>query len=126
RTAKSGDCSIMKGGHRNFSWNKIKRDRAHAAQGGICSYCTLPMSRTEATLEHKVPRSKGGTDAADNLIAVHEWCNATKGNASPKAFKKLSDGDGLTGIFPIALLRTLRRIDPNTQRACKRIRRATA
>ena len=40
-------------------------------------------------LDHKVPKSKGGTCDPDNLSIVHAQCNQAKGNMSMQDFKKL-------------------------------------
>ena len=33
-----------------------------------------------ATIDHVIPRSKGGTDRPDNLQLAHARCNKIKGN----------------------------------------------
>lgn len=116
----------MRGGHRNYVWNKIKRDRAHTESGGICPYCKMPVKRDEATLEHVKPRCKGGSNDDENLLAVHWSCNATKGGMNKRQFQALVNGQGFTGDIHIDTIRVLRRIDKRTQKACKNIRRASA
>lgn len=63
------------------------------AQSGLCALCSEPMLRNRfdapharvwakqrATVDHIIPRSKGGTDAAENLQLAHARCNKVKGN----------------------------------------------
>jgi 5-methylcytosine-specific restriction endonuclease McrA len=54
--------------------------RAVAKQrfGGACAYCgCIPHV---LTLDHVVPRSKGGLDVRSNLVAVCRPCNKSKGS----------------------------------------------
>jgi 5-methylcytosine-specific restriction endonuclease McrA len=44
-------------------------------QGGTCAICSLPLAISEATLDHIIPRSKGGPNTYANLRATHELCN---------------------------------------------------
>jgi len=111
----------MRGGHNNIVWGKIQRDRAVVQQNGICPYCNMRLTRLEATREHVVPRSKGGSDADENIIAVHRLCNRAKGSMSRARFKKLVNGDGYSGRFHIDLIRVLRRIERATKRAVREI-----
>ena len=116
----------MRGGHNNYVWKKVKRDRAHTEQGGTCIWCTLGIPRKDATLEHMHPRCKGGSDADGNLTAACEACNTLKGPRTAQQFRKLINGRGYNGDIRIDTIRALRRMDKRTTRACKRIRRAAA
>ena len=64
-----------------------------ARQSGLCALCGTPMLRNRfdapharvwakqrATIDHVIPRSKGGTDRPDNLQPAHARCNKIKGN----------------------------------------------
>jgi hypothetical protein len=46
-----------------------------------CFVCGLHVEKKDATLEHKLPVSKGGTDDMDNLSISHEKCNRKRGNS---------------------------------------------
>ncbi len=60
--------------------------------GGLCAYCDrktvlpsmLPGTRNEltATLDHRQPLSKGGTNSQDNFALACGLCNSLKGNMS--------------------------------------------
>ena len=62
--------------------NILKRDRHQ------CQYCgrrSLPM-----TLDHVVPKERGGPESWDNLVCCCHACNRSKGNRTPdEAGKKL-------------------------------------
>ena len=45
-----------------------------------CFVCGQHVDKKDATLEHKLPISKGGTDDMDNLAISHEKCNSKRGN----------------------------------------------
>ncbi len=54
--------------------NVMKRD-AHR-----CQYCG---SRSDLTLDHVMPRSRGGRDSWENLVTACNKCNVRKGNRTP-------------------------------------------
>lgn len=43
-----------------------------------CSYCGCDLNWLTATLDHVVPKSKGGTDTIDNLVLACQPCNVQK------------------------------------------------
>ena len=56
--------------------NVLERDRH------TCQYCNLKGEHL--TLDHVIPRSRGGGDAWENLVAACVRCNVKKGNRTPK------------------------------------------
>lgn len=47
-----------------------------------CGICLLPIAtKEEATVDHKIPRSRGGSNRMDNLQLAHATCNQEKGNS---------------------------------------------
>lgn len=40
-----------------------------------CSYCHKPFSGCVPEVHHRVPHSKGGTNDASNLMALHPKCH---------------------------------------------------
>lgn len=80
------------------SRSKRKRmDRLFEMQAGQCAFCGLVMATPNSvreriasdghwcgdldpSLEHVVPRSRGGSNALTNLLLAHRICNETRGN----------------------------------------------
>jgi len=45
------------------------------------------MTPKEATVDHVIPRSKGGASSWVNMVAACRDCNLAKGNRTPKEAK---------------------------------------
>jgi 5-methylcytosine-specific restriction endonuclease McrA len=64
------------------------RAKLMARQKGRCNYCRQPMTRpdpsrphpSEATLDHIVPLSAGGSNGVRNLVLACRACNERKGS----------------------------------------------
>lgn len=54
--------------------NILLRDRY------TCQYCGVALPSSELTLDHVIPRSRGGVSAWENLVACCHACNRHKGN----------------------------------------------
>ncbi len=54
--------------------NILLRDR------NSCQYCGVVLPSAELTLDHVVPRSRGGNSTWENLVACCHACNRRKGN----------------------------------------------
>jgi 5-methylcytosine-specific restriction endonuclease McrA len=54
--------------------NILLRDR------NTCQYCGVVLPSAELTLDHVIPRSRGGTSTWENLVAACHACNRRKGN----------------------------------------------
>ena len=54
--------------------NIMKRDRH------ICQYCGV---KSDLTLDHVMPKSRGGKDTWENLVTACNKCNVKKGNRTP-------------------------------------------
>jgi 5-methylcytosine-specific restriction endonuclease McrA len=48
-----------------------------------CQYCGAKGNQFELTLDHIIPRSRGGRTEADNLCAACKSCNQRKGDRTP-------------------------------------------
>lgn len=55
--------------------NIMKRDNNH------CQYCG---GTNDLTIDHVIPRSRGGKDTWENLVTACTRCNHRKGNRTPK------------------------------------------
>lgn len=59
---------------------KRKRQRLWDEQKGLCAYCDTPLETpNHGTLDHVIPKSKGGSNNRENLKLVCPKCNALKG-----------------------------------------------
>ncbi|MCW3065544.1 MAG: endonuclease [Solirubrobacterales bacterium] len=59
---------------------KITRRAVFARDGWTCQYCG---SRSNLTVDHVIPRSKGGGSNWDNIVASCAPCNRRKGDFLP-------------------------------------------
>lgn len=70
-----------------------KAQRLYEIQKGVCPYCQAEMIDPAVaydegvsgepfapTLEHVIPRSRGGVNALENLLLVHADCNQERGD----------------------------------------------
>lgn len=48
-----------------------------------CQYCGCTPGRTELTIDHVHPRSRGGTTTWENVVTACGPCNRRKGNRTP-------------------------------------------
>ena len=60
---------------------KITRRAVFARDSWTCQYCG---ARSNLTVDHVVPRCKGGTSSSDNIVASCAPCNRRKGDALPR------------------------------------------
>jgi len=58
--------------------NILLRDR------NICQFCGKHFPSSELTLDHVMPRSRGGHSSWENLVACCYDCNNRKGNRTPE------------------------------------------
>jgi 5-methylcytosine-specific restriction endonuclease McrA len=57
----------------------LSRRAIFARDGGRCAYCHAPAE----TIDHVLPRSRGGGHAWENVVAACARCNHTKGDKTP-------------------------------------------
>ena len=55
-----------------------------ARDGFTCQYCGRQKDRSELTLDHVLPRSRGGMASWDNLTTACQRCNQRKGDRTPQ------------------------------------------
>lgn len=49
-----------------------------------CQYCGVQPGRQELTVDHVLPRSRGGATSWENVVAACGPCNRRKGNRTPE------------------------------------------
>lgn len=49
-----------------------------------CQYCGRQPSRKDLTVDHILPRSRGGHSTWENVVAACQRCNGRKGNRTPE------------------------------------------
>ncbi|THA43278.1 HNH endonuclease [Streptomyces sp. A1136] len=60
---------------------RVVLEKHIASQGYYCpGYGVAPHAATDLTVDHIVPRSKGGSDQPDNLRVLCRACNSSKHN----------------------------------------------
>ncbi len=59
----------------------LTRQNVFRRDNSSCQYCGTDK---DLTLDHVIPRSKGGKSAWNNLVTACKKCNAIKGDASPE------------------------------------------
>ncbi len=61
----------------------VSRKNILLRDGGRCQYCARPFPTAEFTLDHVIPRSRGGGSTWENLVSACKPCNNRKGDRTP-------------------------------------------
>ena len=72
---------------RSSDAKRMFREGIKARDGHKCVYCG---SAENLTVDHVRPKSKGGTDTADNLVTACRPCNQAKGSMHVDVFMQIS------------------------------------
>lgn len=99
--------------------NAIIRYQLYMDQAGKCHYCNTKMVLNPrdqndprgCTIDHKVPKSLGGSNHRENLIGCCRKCNGFRGNMLYEGFVWFVDVYG-TDIKPEYIFRNLDRTKP--------------
>ena len=59
---------------------KVTKKNIWLRDGGQCQYCEKKISLSDATVDHVVPKSKGGENNWENVTLACSKCNQKKGN----------------------------------------------
>jgi 5-methylcytosine-specific restriction endonuclease McrA len=62
---------------------KFNRRNIFARDGNRCQYCGRRFPSSELSLDHVVPRSRGGASTWENMVCACTRCNARKGGRLP-------------------------------------------
>ncbi len=73
---------------RNRSLNEVKFNRHNVfyRDNFMCQYCGDKFLQKDLTLDHVIPRSKGGTTSWENVVSCCSICNHKKGDKMPEDF----------------------------------------
>lgn len=63
---------------------RLSRRNIFARDKNVCQYCGHKFSRADLTIDHVIPRSRGGSDTWDNLVLACSECNLRKRNLTPE------------------------------------------
>ncbi|RME84626.1 MAG: HNH endonuclease [Caldilineae bacterium] len=55
-----------------------------ARDNDTCQYCGAQPGKAELTIDHVLPRSRGGQKVWENVVTACRSCNQRKGNRTPK------------------------------------------
>lgn len=82
-----------------------------------CQYCAVRPPVAELTLDHILPRARGGRSTSDNLAASCRTCNNRKGNRTPAEARMplLSDPAALAYDLDLEAIRHAARERPEWQ-----------
>lgn len=62
----------------------LSRTNILARDNFQCQYCARDLSSREATLDHVMPRSRGGKTTWQNIVCCCSSCNRRKGGRTPR------------------------------------------
>jgi hypothetical protein len=62
----------------------VSRKNILVRDGYRCMYCGLSKAGGDLELEHVIPKSRGGKNSWDNLVAACRKCNAKKDDKTPE------------------------------------------
>lgn len=70
-------------GAKTDRWRRI-REIVFERDNYTCGYCGKYCGKKKIrTIDHKLPKSRGGTDSLDNLVTACKRCNVQKGDRTP-------------------------------------------
>ncbi|HKB64813.1 MAG TPA: HNH endonuclease [Pyrinomonadaceae bacterium] len=70
--------------HIPFERRSLSRKNILLRDHSSCQYCGRQYAPSELTLDHVLPRSRGGESSWDNLVACCKKCNHKKGSRTPE------------------------------------------
>ena len=85
--------------YRQTKWRKIYGVRGHHTHkqwlarvefyGWRCFYCKKELTRRTLTQDHRIPRSRGGSEWPSNLVPACGFCNYSKNDKLEKEWKPM-------------------------------------
>ena len=81
-------------------------------KGNQCHYCKIRIANT---IDHVIPKSKGGNNWIDNLVPSCRKCNRAKGNKSYFEFTGKQYGPNLKEVVRTATNEDIKRLSNKYQ-----------
>lgn len=72
-----------------ISNRNIAKSKVFTRDGWKCGYCLTPVNSKSATIDHVIPRSKGGDNTYENVVTCCKKCNGKKGDESLERMMEL-------------------------------------
>ena len=63
---------------------RFNRRNVFARDANVCQYCGKSFPTSELSLDHVVPRSRGGVTSWENIVCACVACNVRKGGRTPQ------------------------------------------
>ncbi|HBO44013.1 MAG TPA: HNH endonuclease [Planctomycetaceae bacterium] len=63
---------------------RLSRHAVFARDGGQCQYCGRRFPTNQLSLDHVIPRSRGGMSTWENMVCACVKCNVKKGGRTPR------------------------------------------
>lgn len=64
---------------------KFSRKNIMVRDDNLCQYCGIKLGKTGGTIDHVIPRAKGGQTSYTNCVAACKACNNHKADRTPEA-----------------------------------------
>jgi len=94
----------------------VKVEQLIERDGPACVWCGRELWRRDLTLEHVVPRSRGGHATAENAVVACRSCNKRRGSRPVDAYVRDLLREG-ADVDLVALRRSLSRLSRSERRA---------
>ena len=62
---------------------RFSRQSVFERDGCVCQYCGKQFPKSQSTIDHVIPQSRGGGETWENLVVACVPCNLRKGNRTP-------------------------------------------
>ena len=69
--------------YRGRQVTRFNRDVLYIRDEGKCQYCKKVMTKQQVTVDHVLPRSRGGVTTWENCVVCCSECNTKKGSMTP-------------------------------------------
>lgn len=81
---------------------KVNLDWLYRKYRGICWICRKHVSRDQASRDHILPESLGGSSNKENIALAHKDCNSKRGNGYREVY--FSHFENMIGVKEIRIL----------------------